>query len=168
KETIMNSYQWYKTHGIDLVTNDPVISVNREKQEIITENNKQFHYDICLFATASTAFVLRIPRSQLNTVIGWRIIDDTQTTIEVAQTNKHAIVIGGGLLGLECARGLMDQGMEVTVIHIAEWLMEMQLDKKAGEFLKADLDAQGMHFKMEARTEKILGEHDVTGIELAD
>ncbi|MBO1221118.1 nitrite reductase large subunit NirB [Staphylococcus nepalensis] len=168
KETIMNSYQWYKTHGIELVTNDPVISVNREKKEIITEKNKQFHYDICIFATGSSAFVLPIPGSQLNSVIGWRTIDDTERMIEIAQTNKHAIVIGGGLLGLECARGLMDQGMEVTVIHLAEWLMEMQLDKKAGELLKADLEAQGMHFKMEARTEKILGEHDVTGIELAD
>src|SRR5699024_6442284 len=125
KETIMNSYQWYKTHGIDLVTNDPVISVNREKKEIITENNKQFHYDICIFATGSSAFVLPIPGSQLNSVIGWRTIDDTERMIEIAQTNKHAIVIGGGLLGLECARGLMDQGMEVTVIQLAEWLMEM-------------------------------------------
>src|SRR5699024_11477156 len=125
---------------------------------IITEKNNQFHYDICIFATGSSAFVLPIPGSQLNSVIGWRTIDDTERMIESAQTNKHSIVIGGGLLGLECARGLMDQGMEVTVIHRAEWLMEMQLDKKAGELRKADLEAQGMHFKMEARTEKILGE----------
>jgi len=168
KETIMNSYQWYEKHGIELVTNDPVISVDREKKEIITEKNKQFYYDVCIFATGSSAFVLPIPGSRLNSVIGWRTIDDTERMIEIAQTKKHAIVIGGGLLGLECARGLMDQGMKVTVIHLAEWLMEMQLDKKAGELLKADLEAQGMHFKMQARTEKILGEHDVTGIKLED
>ena len=57
--------------------------------------------------------------------------------IEIAKTKRRAIVIGGGLLGLECARGLMDQGMDVTVLHLAEWLMEMQLDRKAGDMLKA-------------------------------
>src|SRR5699024_4849312 len=146
----MNSYEWYESYGIKLIVNDPVVSVNRENNEIVTEKGKHLNYDICIFATGSSAFVLPIPGAQFNSVIGWRTIEDTERMIEIAQTKKHAIVIGGGLLGLECARGLMDQGMDVTVIHLAKWLMEMQLDKKAGELLKADLEKQGMHFRMQA------------------
>ncbi|MEJ7243040.1 FAD-dependent oxidoreductase, partial [Staphylococcus caprae] len=85
-------------------------------------------------------------------VIGWRTIDDTNKMIEIAQTKKRAVVIGGGLLGLECARGLLDQGMEVTVLHLADWLMEMQLDRKAGEMLKADLEKQGMKIELQANS----------------
>lgn len=88
--------------------------------------------------------------------------------MNIAKTKKKAIVIGGGLLGLECARGLLDQGMEVTVLHLAEWLMEMQLDRKAGNMLKADLEKQGMKFEMQANTTEILGEDDVEGVKLAD
>ena len=105
------------------------------------------------FATGSKAFVLPIP-GNLPSVIGWRTIDDTNKMIEIAQTNKRAVVIGGGLLGLECARGLLDQGMEVTVLHLADWLMEMQLDRKAGEMLKADLEKQGMKIELQANSKK--------------
>ena len=88
--------------------------------------------------------------------------------MEIAQTKQKAIVIGGGLLGLECARGLLDQGMEVTVIHLAEWLMEMQLDQKAGQMLKNDLEQQGMRFELQANTQEILGDKDVEAVRLAD
>ena len=76
--------------------------------------------------------------------------------IEIAQTKKRAVVIGGGLLGLECARGLLDQGMEVTVLHLADWLMEIQLDRKAGEMLKADLEKQGMKIELQQILKKSL------------
>ncbi|WP_255964617.1 FAD-dependent oxidoreductase, partial [Staphylococcus aureus] len=99
------------------------------------------------FATGSKAFVIPVPGSTLPSVIGWRTIDDTEQMMNIAKTKKQAIVIGGGLLGLECARGLLDQGMEVTVLHLAEWLMEMQLDRKDGNMLKADLEKQGMTFE---------------------
>ena len=81
---------------------------------------------------------------------------------------RKAVVIGGGLLGLECARGLMDRGMEVTVLHLAEWLMEMQLDRKAGGMLKADLERQGMNIELQANSKEIIGKDDVEAIKLAD
>ena len=81
---------------------------------------------------------------------------------------RKAVVIGGGLLGLECARGLMDQGMEATVLHLAEWLMEMQLDRKAGGMLKADLERQGMNIELQANSKEIIGKDDVEAIKLAD
>lgn len=93
--------------------------------------------------------MLPIDGVKLDGVIGWRTIKDTEYIIEQAKTHRKAVVIGGGLLGLECARGLIDQGMEVTVVHLGEWLMDMQLDRKAGEMLKADLEKQGMKFKLQ-------------------
>ncbi|HCV3621347.1 TPA: NAD(P)/FAD-dependent oxidoreductase [Staphylococcus aureus] len=168
EKTIMNPYEWYEEHGIELITNDPVIEVDRANQSVITANGIEVSYDKLIFATGSKAFVIPVPGSTLPSVIGWRTIDDTEQMMNIAKTKKKAIVIGGGLLGLECARGLLDQGMEVTVLHLAEWLMEMQLDRKAGNMLKADLEKQGMKFEMQANTTEILGEDDVEGVKLAD
>ncbi|HDC9254063.1 TPA: NAD(P)/FAD-dependent oxidoreductase [Staphylococcus aureus] len=168
EETIMNPYEWYEEHGIELITNDPVIEVDRANQSVTTANDIEVSYDKLIFATGSKAFVIPVPGSTLPSVIGWRTIDDTEQMMNIAKTKKKAIVIGGGLLGLECARGLLDQGMEVTVLHLAEWLMEMQLDRKAGNMLKADLEKQGMKFEMQANTTEILGEDDVEGVKLAD
>lgn len=168
EETIMNPYEWYEEHGIELITNDPVIEVDRANQSVTTANGIEVSYDKLIFATGSKAFVIPVPGSTLPSVIGWRTIDDTEQMMNIAETKKKAIVIGGGLLGLECARGLLDQGMEVTVLHLAEWLMEMQLDRKAGNMLKADLEKQGMKFEMQANTTEILGEDDVEGVKLAD
>ena len=131
EDTIMNPYDWYQENNIELINNDPVEKVDKENKIVTTSKGIEVEYDICIFATGSKAFVLPIPGSNLPSVIGWRTIDDTNKMIEIAQTKKRAVVIGGGLLGLECARGLLDQGMEVTVLHLADWLMEMQLDRKA-------------------------------------
>lgn len=168
EETIMNSYDWYAEHDIKLINNDPVTILDRANKTVITESGQSFEYDQCIIATGSKAFVLPIPGSDLPSVIGWRTIDDTKRMMEIVQTKQKAIVIGGGLLGLECARGLLDQGMEVTVIHLAEWLMEMQLDRKAGQMLKNDLEQQGMRFELQANTQEILGDKDVEAVRLAD
>lgn len=168
EETIMNSYDWYAEHDIKLINNDPVTILDRANKTVITESGQSFEYDQCIIATGSKAFVLPIPGSDLPSVIGWRTIDDTKRMMEIAQTKQKAIVIGGDLLGLECARGLLDQGMEVTVIHLAEWLMEMQLDRKAGQMLKNDLEQQGMRFELQANTQEILGDKDVEAVRLAD
>lgn len=167
-DIIMNDFDWYESHDIHLVIDDPVTEVDKLQKQVMTQSGLTFEYDICIFATGSKAFTLPIPGSTFPSVIGWRTLQDTEKMIEIAKTKKHAIVIGGGLLGLECARGLLDQGMEVTVIHLADWLMEMQLDKKAGMLLQTDLIAQGMKFKLNASTEEIIGDTDVTGIRLAD
>ncbi|MDS3909089.1 NAD(P)/FAD-dependent oxidoreductase [Staphylococcus hominis] len=168
EETIMNTYDWYKEHHIELIVDDPVEKVDRQSKTVTTSKGITVTYDICIFATGSKAFVLPIPGSELPSVIGWRTIEDTERMIEIAKTKRRAIVIGGGLLGLECARGLMDQGMDVTVLHLAEWLMEMQLDRKAGDMLKADLERQGMHIELQANSKEIIGTDDVEAIKLAD
>ena len=135
-DIIMNDFDWYESHDIHLVIDDPVTEVDKLQKQVMTQSGLTFEYDICIFATGSKAFTLPIPGSTFPSVIGWRTLEDTEKMIEIAKTKKHAIVIGGGLLGLECARGLLDQGMEVTVIHLADWLMEMQLDKKQACYYK--------------------------------
>ena len=168
EDIIMNSYTWYEEHDIMLITDDPVQKVDRDNKVLTTSKGVTVDYDICIFATGSKAFVLPIKGFDFPSVIGWRTIDDTNKMIEIAKTKKHAVVIGGGLLGLECARGLLDQGMEVTVLHLADWLMEMQLDHKAGEMLKADLEKQGMKIELQANSKEIIGDEDVEAIKLSD
>ncbi|UXR78123.1 MULTISPECIES: nitrite reductase large subunit NirB [unclassified Staphylococcus] len=168
EETIMNPYEWYEEHNIQLITGDKVIKINREEQNVETESGRVVSYDQMIIATGSDSFILPIDGSRLDGVVGFRTIDDTEKMLETAKTKKKAIVIGGGLLGLECARGLVDQGMDVTVVHLAEWLMEVQLDRKAGGLLKADLEKQGIKFELQANTQEIIGESHVEGIRLSD
>jgi len=168
QETILNDYEWYKEQGITLINDDKAESIDRTNKRVTTKKGITVSYDKLIIATGSTAFMLPIDGVKLEGVIGWRTIKDTEYIIEQARHYKKAVVIGGGLLGLECARGLLDQGMDVTVVHLGEWLMEMQLDRKAGEMLKADLEKQGMKFKLQGNTQEIIGKDRVEAIRLSD
>ncbi|TDL98548.1 NAD(P)/FAD-dependent oxidoreductase [Macrococcus brunensis] len=168
EETILNDYAWYKEQGITLHNSDRVEEIDRDHKKVITKDGAVYEYDKLIMATGSTSFLLPIDGVKLDGVIGWRTIKDTEYIIEQARHYRKAVVIGGGLLGLECARGLLDQGMDVTVVHLAEWLMEMQLDRKAGDMLKADLEKQGMKFKLQGNTQEIIGDERVEAVRLSD
>ena len=168
EEIITNPLAWYDEHGITLINHDPATAVDTSAKVVTTASGKTVTYDKLLFATGSRAFILPIEGATLPEVIGFRTIADTEKMIATAQKVKKATVIGGGLLGLEAARGLLTQGLDVTVIHLADWLMEMQLDEKAGALLKADLEAQGLKVLLGKATAKILGEEKVTGLEFTD
>jgi NAD(P)H-nitrite reductase large subunit len=103
---------------------------------VIADDGTEESYDRLLLATGSNPFVLPIPGKDLPGVITYRDIHDTKAMIDAASKYRRAVVIGGGLLGLEAANGLMLRGMDVTVVHLAEWLMERQLDKTAADMLK--------------------------------
>ncbi|EOW9530144.1 nitrite reductase large subunit NirB [Bacillus cytotoxicus] len=168
KDIIMNEYSWYKENNITLYPNERVITINREKQVVVTEKQRIVTYDKLIIATGSSAFILPIEGSNLPGVTGFRTIEDTQFMIDAAKQYKKAVVIGGGLLGLEAARGLIDLGMDVHVVHLMPHLMEQQLDAKAASLLREDLEAQGMKFLMEKKTVKILGTDRVEGIQFED
>ena len=93
-------------------------------------------------------------------MIAYRDIADTNTMIDAARKYKHAVVIGGGLLGLEAANGLMLRGMDVTVVHVMPWLMERQLDDVAGKLLQKSLEDRGLKFLIGAQTQELLGGDD--------
>ena len=168
QDIIMNEYSWYEENEITLYTNERVQSIDREEKVIMTEKNRTLTYDKLIIATGSSAFILPVEGSTLPGVTGFRTIEDTQFMMDTAKEKKKAVVIGGGLLGLEAARGLIDLGMDVHVVHLMPSLMEQQLDTKAASLLREDLEAQGMKFLMEKKTVKILGTNHVEGIQFED
>lgn len=168
EETIINTPEWYEENGITWINHDPAVTLNSAEKLVMTQSGKKVAYDKCIVATGSRAFMLPIEGADLPGVLAFRTIDDTEAMLEAAKTYQKAVVIGGGLLGSEAAKGLAEQGMDVTVVHLEKWLMETQLDEKAGQLLKADLEKQGLHFLMEKMTKKILGEQRVTGLAFSD
>jgi len=159
-EIILNPLSWYAEHGITLHTGKKVTSVDRKRRIVRAEDGTEAEYDRLLLATGSNPFILPVPGKDLDGVIGYRDIADTHTMIEAATQYKHAVVIGGGLLGLEAANGLMLRGMRVTVVHIMPWLMERQLDDVAGSLLQKSLEARGIQFLIGAQTQAMIGDKD--------
>jgi len=167
-DIILNSYQWYEENSIKLITSDTVTKINRVNKSVETEAGKSFPYDRLLIATGSMPFIIPIPGADKQGVIGFRDIQDVDTMIEYSNNHKYAVVIGGGLLGLEAANGLMKQGMDVTVVHLMDSLLERQLDTTSSGMLKTSLEERGMKFLMEAQTAEILGDKEVSGIKFVD
>ncbi|HEC06220.1 MAG TPA: NAD(P)/FAD-dependent oxidoreductase [Thiolapillus brandeum] len=167
-EIILNDREWYESNGITLHTGDPVVEIDRINRRVVSASGMEVSYDRLLLATGSNPFIIPVPGSDLPGVIGFRDIADVDAMVEAAKTGKKAVVIGGGLLGLEAANGLMINGMDVTVVHLMDILMERQLDKPAAGMLRKSLEEKGMKFLMEAQTAEVLGEDHVTGLRFAD
>uniref|UniRef100_UPI0033653431 NAD(P)/FAD-dependent oxidoreductase n=1 Tax=Candidatus Albibeggiatoa sp. nov. BB20 TaxID=3162723 RepID=UPI0033653431 len=158
-DIILNSAEWYTENNITLYKSEKIVEIDRVRNQVKSDKGTVLEYDRLLIATGSTAFIIPVPGHQLEGVIGFRDIKDVNTMLTAAKTGKNAVVIGGGLLGLEAANGLRKQGMTVTVVHLLDSLMERQLDKSASSLLKGSLEDTGLNFKMEAQTETILGEN---------
>ncbi|GEN87319.1 nitrite reductase large subunit NirB [Oceanobacillus sojae] len=167
-EINMNDWEWYQENEITLFTGEKVTEIKTEDKKMKTDKDRVIPYDELIIATGSSAFILPVPGSELEGVIGFRNIQDTEFMIDTSKRYKKAAVIGGGLLGLEAARGLMDRGMQVQVVHLMPRLMEQQLDNPAAKMLKKDLEAQGMEFLMEKQTAEIYGGERVEGITFSD
>jgi nitrite reductase (NADH) large subunit len=156
-DIILNPLGWYADNGIRLHVGKTVTKIDRVARKVVAGDGTEEEYDRLLLATGSTPFMLPVPGNDLPGVISYRDIKDTDEMIATAATHKHAVVIGGGLLGLEAANGLKLRGMDVTVVHLMPWLMERQLDKVAADMLKASLEARGLKFLLEKQTEALLG-----------
>ncbi|SFL49963.1 nitrite reductase large subunit NirB [Salibacterium qingdaonense] len=167
-DIILNTYEWYEQNNITLYTGDPVVDIDTKKQTITSENNVTLAYDRLILATGSNPFMLPLPGADKEGVIAFRDIEDCETMINASSHYQRAAVIGGGLLGLEAARGLLNLNMETEVIHLADSLMERQLDSTAGTMLKEELEQQGMRFHMEKQTEQIVGGDRVEGLYFKD
>ncbi len=169
-EIMINDLDWYKDNGITLHTDSTITSINRSSKAVVDDKGNSYNYDKLLIATGSYPFILPIEGHDLDGVIGFRDIADVDQMIDAAKNHKNAVVIGGGLLGLEAANGLMKQGMNVTVVHLLADLMEMQLDSTASQMLLTSLRERGMSFKLEAQTQKLSADDSgrVKQIEFAD
>ena len=159
-QIVLNPIEWYAEHGITLHLGKKVTDVNRRKRLVVAEDGTEAEYDRLLIATGSNPFIPPLPGRDLDGVIAYRDIADTHTMIDAATRYRHAVVIGGGLLGLEAANGLAMRGMDVKVVHIAPWLMERQLDDVAGSMLQRNLETRGLGFLIGSHTESIVGDAD--------
>ncbi|WP_080848390.1 nitrite reductase large subunit NirB [Cytobacillus gottheilii] len=168
EEIIMNDWDWYKENHIQLFTNESIVKINPDSKTVESSNGRITAYDKLIIATGSSPFILPVNGADKQGVTGFRDIHDCEVMIKTAKSYKKAVVIGGGLLGLEAARGLIDLGMTVDVVHLMPHLMERQLDPTASQMLQRELESQGMNFLMEKQTEEILGEERVTGIRFTD
>ena len=145
-----------------------VIEINRRSRLVKAADGTTAAYDRLLLATGSNPFLLPVPGNNLPGVIGFRDIADVETMLLAAREYRHAVVIGGGLLGLEAANGLMKQGMKVTVVHLPDALMERQLDAPAAKMLKKSLEDRGLEFVLKGVTKEIIGKNRVHGVALED
>ena len=143
-DIMLNGVDWYEKHGITLHLGKEITKIDRIRRSVETADGVAVGYDRLLLATGSNPFILPVPGKDLPGVIAYRDIADTNAMIEAAASYKHAVVIGGGLLGLEAANGLKLRGMNVTVVHLADWLMERQLDARAGKLLQKSLEDRGL------------------------
>ena len=167
-DIMLHTREWYAQNGITLHAGDPVVRIDRKARTVQALSGIKVSYDRLLLATGSTPFIVPVPGHDLPGVIGFRDISDVDTMLQAARTHRHAVVIGGGLLGLEAANGLQRQGMDVTVVHMSGSLMNQQLDAPASMLLKTALEARGLRFLMQAQTAEILGSERVQGVRFAD
>ncbi|UUD65231.1 FAD-dependent oxidoreductase [Pseudomonas seleniipraecipitans] len=156
-DIVLNELSWYAEHGINLLLGRKVVEIDRIHRRVIADDGNSAEYDRLLIATGSRPFILPIPGNGLEGVIGYRDIADTRCMLDSANQHRRAVVIGGGLLGLEAAHGLKLRGMDVSVVHNGATLLERQLDERAGQLLQSALERRGLHFALGKQTQELLG-----------
>ena len=168
KDIVTHPAEWYEERGIRLHRADPVVHIDRLRRCVRSRRGVVAPYDRLLIATGSLPILLPIPGSNLQSVITFRDLHDVDAMLAASRTRQCAVVIGGGLLGLEAASGLRQRGLDVTVVHLHRHLMEQQLDAQAAELLRGELERRGLKFKMAAQTSHLYGETQVNGVGFAD
>jgi nitrite reductase (NADH) large subunit len=167
-EIVTHDRVWYADNGIELIAGEMVVAIDRVSRVIRGANGTTRGYDLLLLATGSDPMILPIPGADLPGVFTFRDIADVQAMRAACEAGGRAVVIGGGLLGLEAAHGLHRNGMDVTVVHLMQSLMERQLDVMSASLLALTIEARGIAVLTTASTAAVLGEAGVTGIALAD
>jgi nitrite reductase (NADH) large subunit len=172
EEIMINDFTWYEKNNITLHcgAGKNVVKIDRKNRQVISEDGTTENYDRLLIATGATPFIIPLPGHELKGVIAFRDIADVETMLQTAKTKKNAIVIGGGLLGLEAANGLAKQGMNVTVVHNVDTLMNRQLDQPSAQLLRKSLEDKGLRFKTGTASKEILddGAGNVKSLVFAD
>ncbi|MDI4645112.1 FAD-dependent oxidoreductase [Cohnella hashimotonis] len=168
QDIILNDWSWYAERGIRLLTGESVVRVRADERKVETASGLSVAYDKLILATGSSAFVPPLPGAGKPGVTAFRTIEDCRQIMEAAANFSKAAVLGGGLLGLEAARGLLNLGMEVEVVHNSPFLMNRQLDRMSAELLRAALEEQGMRFRLGKTTTRIFGRKRAEGLLFAD
>ncbi|MCH7340008.1 nitrite reductase small subunit NirD [Acinetobacter higginsii] len=157
-DIMLHPHAWYRDKGIQFIADDPAIKIDRTRKVVHTEKGESVDYDRLIIATGSSPFIPPVQGVDLKGVISFRDIYDVNTMIKYCESKKNAVVIGGGLLGLEAAYGLKQRGMNVTVLHLMDRIMERQLDGRASRMLRHSIEQKGINIITEANTEALIGE----------
>jgi len=157
EDIVTHDEDWYATHGVTCRFGEHVVKIDRD-QKVVEGQNGQVPFDKLIIATGSAPFIIPVSGKDLPGVITYRDLDDTNAMIKASAKGGNAVVIGGGLLGLEAAAGLAERGMDVTVVHLMGHLMERQLDEAAGYLLRRDLESRNITIRTEASTKAIIGD----------
>lgn len=168
QEIVINDWDWYKENRIQLYAGHMVTRIDTKNRVVYSDQGAEAKYDVLIMATGSNPFMLPLPGADKEGVIAFRDIKDCEMMMETSKKHKKAVVIGGGLLGLEAARGLLHLGMDVSVVHIHPYLMERQLDETASRMLQRELEAQGMTFLLSKHSESIMGRKRVKELRFTD
>ncbi|MCB1474858.1 MAG: NAD(P)/FAD-dependent oxidoreductase [Rhodobiaceae bacterium] len=168
EEIVIHGDGWYAEHGVMLYKGHKIVEIDRTAKTVRSEHGEVAPYDKLVIATGSMPFVIPVPGHNLPGVLTYRDLDDVNAMLLAARDGGDAVVIGGGLLGLEAAAGLMNQGMKVTVVHLMPTLMERQLDTAAGYLLQRELESRGMTVLTKANTKEIVGPDKVRALRLED
>lgn len=170
EQIILHNEEWYARHDIALFKGEKAIRIDRARRLIHMASGLCLPYDKLILATGSKPAVLPVPGNQLNNILGFREIRDVDRMLALSQRFHRVAVIGGGLLGLEAANGLLQQGMDVTVVHASEFLLNRQLDATAAHLLQQSLERKSINFCFNARTSAFHGDDqgNVRRIEFSD
>lgn len=168
EQIIIHGDGWYIKNGITLYKGHKIVAIDRAARTVTSDRGVTASYDKLVIATGSVPFILPVPGNNLPGVLSYRDLDDVQAMLLAAQSRSTAVVIGGGLLGLEAAAGLKERGMDVTVLHIMPTLMERQLDPAAGYMLQRELESRGIKVICKASTKAVVGDRKAEGVALDD
>ncbi|MFQ5427930.1 MAG: nitrite reductase large subunit NirB [Thermodesulfobacteriota bacterium] len=168
EDITLNDFKWYEEQGITLHMGSPIKRIDRGRRVVVGEDGLEVPYDRLILATGSLPFVPAIPGVDKKGVLSFRNIDDCEALLGAAGRSRRAAVIGGGLLGLEAARGLMSFGIDVTIVHLMDRLMESQLDEKSAALLREDLEEKGLKILLGRKTAEITGNGKVKGLQFDD
>jgi nitrite reductase [NAD(P)H] large subunit len=155
-QIVLNTRDWYAANSITLHTGSKIVNIDRRSRQVAADDGSRAPYDRLLLATGSKPFIPPIPGTDLPGVVGFRDIADVGTMIAASTQFKHAVVIGGGLLGLEAANGLKARGMDVVVVHRGDWLLDRQMDEPAARLLQLSLERKGLKFLLRKQTTKLI------------
>jgi len=166
EDVVLRDRDWYEGSGIRLLAGCPVVAIDTSERWVEDAQGGRHGYDSLVLATGSLPFIPPIEGSDLDGVMAFRTLDDVDQMVARSRPGEPAVVVGGGLLGLECARGLQQRGMEVTVVHLMDRLMERQLDLAAGSLLRAELERMGIRVQVRVSASSIRGSGRVESVRL--
>ncbi len=167
-DIVTHDAAWYAESGIELIAGEAAVALDRVARTVRGEHGTVRGYDVLLLATGSDPVMLPVPGADLPGVLSFRNIADVEAMRAASHPGGRAVVIGGGLLGLEAAHGLRRSGMDVTVVHLMPSLMERQLDAVSAGLLARALELRGIAVLTTASTRAVLGDDRVRGVSLAD